>query len=257
MSDSPRIILWDIETTHNIVATFRLYDKYNSMLPPENILQERYIPCACWKVLGEARVHSVSVLDDPARYKKDPSDDYHVVKTLHDVLSGADVIVAHNGDQFDKPFTEGRMLYHGLKPLPPIANIDTLKVARKRFELNSNKLDYLGTFLKCGRKKPTTNGLWLRILKGDKSAIKEMVTYNKQDVALLERVFLKLRPYMENYINRHLFGKAGCPRCGSLHTQSRGIHRAITMVYQRYQCMTCGGWFRDRKRDSGVTSRVL
>src|SRR4051812_2648154 len=104
----PRIILWDIETTHNLAAVFKLYGE--DYISPENLLQERYIVCASWKVLGGKAVADVSTLDDPKRYKKTPHDDYHVCKTLHGVLSNADVIVAHNGDKYDIKFTEARML---------------------------------------------------------------------------------------------------------------------------------------------------
>lgn len=213
--------------------------------------------CAAWKTLGKASISAVSTLDDKKRFKSDPTSDLHVVTKLHEVLSSADVIVAHNGDQYDIKFTEGRMLYHGLKPLPPIYKIDTLKEARNRFLLNSNKLDYLGAYLKVGRKRPTKTGLWLRVLKNDATAIRDMVRYNKQDVALLERVFLKLAPYMTSHVNRQLFGGTGCPRCGSTKVQSRGEHRSVTQVYHRWQCQTCGGWFREAKRTRGAVSRLL
>lgn len=249
----PRIVLWDIETTHNLVAVFKLFGE--DYISPDNILQERYIVCAAWKTLGAKTVSAVSTIDNPKLYAKDPHNDYHVVKTLHDVLMGADVIVAHNGDKYDIKFTEARMLYHGLSPLPPIVKIDTLKVAKDRFLFNSNRLDYLGKFLKVGGKKPTTTGLWLRVLQGDKAAIKEMVVYNKQDVNVLEKVFLKLQPYMANHISRQLFGQtAGCPRCGSTKVQSRGAHKATTRTYQRYQCQDCGGWFRELKANSKSTT---
>jgi DNA polymerase III epsilon subunit-like protein len=240
----PRIILWDIETTHNLAAIFRLFEDYTSH---ENIIQERYVVCAAWKALGENRVQAVSTLDNPSLYRRNPHDDRHVVKTLHNVLSEADVIIAHNGDSYDIKFTEGRMLAHGLSPLPPITSIDTLKVAKSRLLLNSNKLDYLARYLGFGKKVRTDNEMWLDILKGGPAAtvaIKKMVEYNKHDVVLLEKVFLKLRPYCANHINRALFGGTGCPRCGSTHVQSRGTHKAISRVYSRYQCQDCGGWFR-------------
>jgi len=252
----PKILLWDIETTHNLVAAFRLFEDFT---PPENVLQERYVVCAAWKWLGEKHPHAVSTLDDPKLYKKDPHNDLHVLKTLHKVLSEADVIVAHNGDKYDIKFVEGRMLAQGLPALPPINSIDTLKVAKGRFLLNSNRLDYLGTLLKVGRKIKTSNSLWLDVLRGEKKAIKEMVKYNKQDVELLEAVFMKLRPYMPNYISRQLFGQTdGCPRCGSKHVQSRGFHKAITKVYRRYQCQDCSGWFRELMPHRKSTSfRIL
>lgn len=241
-SKGPRIILWDIETTQNLVAVFRLTQ--NDYIQPDNIIQERYVVSAAWKVLGESKVHAVSTLDDPKRFAKNPHDDYHVLKVLHDILSSADVIIAHNGDAYDIKFTEGRMLIHGFTPLPPITKIDTLKTARNRFLLNANNLNYLGKILKVGGKKETTPGLWLKVLQGDRMAIKQMVAYNKKDVLLLEKVFLKLQPYIDNHVNRHLYGQTGCPRCASLKVQSRGFHRALTQVYRRFQCQTCGGWFK-------------
>lgn len=241
---APKIVFWDIETTHNLVAKFNLSEEY---IQHENIVQERYIVCASWKEQG-GRVQAVSTLDDPKLYKKDPHNDSHVVKALHGMLTSADVIVAHNGDNYDIKFTEGRMLFWGLDPLPPILKLDTLQIARSKFLLNSNRLDYLARYLGIGHKKPTKSGLWLRVLKGDKDAVREMVEYNKHDVVLLEKVFERLSPYMSNYVNRQLFGQEeGCPRCGSLETPIKTIHRSLTQAYERYQCRACRGWFRDRK----------
>lgn len=254
----PRVLLWDVETSHNLAAVFRLTQ--NDYIQPDNIVQERYIICAAWKTLGEKKISAVSTLDDPALYKKDPFNDLHVVKTLHGVLSQADIIVAHNGDQYDIKFTKGRMLVQGLPPLPPILSIDTLKTARNQFLLNANNLDYLGKMLGVGRKKNTPKGLWLRVLQGDKKAIREMVAYNKGDVQLLEDVFLKLRPHIPDHVNRQLFtgDKSGCPRCGSKHVQSRGVHRALTQTYQKFVCVDCGGWYRNRKASGeGTSTRVL
>ena len=258
MPTTPKIVLWDIETSHNLAAVFGL--AHNDYINPDNIVQERYIICAAWKTLGEKRIYATATTDNAKAYKADPHDDRYVVRELHRVLSDADVIVAHNGDCYDIKFTEGRMLYHGLPPLPPLVKIDTLKEARNRFLLNSNKLDYLGKYLGVGQKKHTSNGLWLRVLKGDAKAVDEMVKYNKQDVSLLERVFLKLQPYMANHVNRHLFGnKEGCPRCGSPKIQSRGVHRTITQVYQRMHCQGCGGWFRAKTADKSlrIHTRIL
>jgi hypothetical protein len=152
------------------------------------------------------------------------------------------------------------MLTQGLPPLPPVLSIDTLRVARSQFLLNANNLNYLGNLLGVGRKKPTANGLWLRVLAGDQKAIREMVDYNKGDVELLERVFLKLQPYIPDHVNRQLFAQGtGCPRCGSTNVQSRGTHKATTQTYQRYQCNACHGWFRERKATKGTSTqhRVL
>lgn len=252
----PRILLYDIETSLLPVAVFSL--THNDYIHPDSILSERYIISASWQWEGEEKVHAVSVIDDPKRFDKNPHDDLFVVKTLHNVMSEADVLVGHNSDQFDNKWVRTRILFHGLPPLPPITTLDTFKVGKKHFNFCSNKLDYIGKFLGLGKKAHTSPGLWMRVLNGEKKAVREMVEYNKQDVVLLGKVFHKLRPYMDNRINRELFGGTGCPRCGSSKIQSRGVHRAITKVYQRFCCNSCGGWFRELKSDSKSTKlRVL
>lgn len=253
----PKILFWDIETSLQPVAVFQL--SHNDWIDPSSILQERYIICAAWSWNDEEKVHTVSVADNKKRYAKDPHDDRHVVETLHKVLADADIIVHHNGDSFDKKWVDTRALFHGLPALPPVQSIDTYKVAKNRFYLNSNKLDYIAKLLKVGEKIKTSPGLWMRVLNGDKRAVAEMVEYNKGDVTVLREVFHKLKPYINNYPSLELFGGDGCPRCGSDKIQSRGLHRALTRTYQRYQCQDCCGWFRKLKADEGSTtsSRVL
>ncbi len=242
---NPRILFWDIETTHNLAAVFKLFGE--DYISHENIVQERYIVCGAWKWDGEKRVQGVSVLDDPKRFKRDPHDDRHVVETLHGVLSQADIIVAHNGDKYDTKFHAARALACGLQPLPPIASVDTLKVAKSRFLFNSNRLDYLGQYLGLGRKKSTPRGLWLDVLRGDAKAVKVMLSYNKQDVILLEAVYRKLAPYA---IKRFSEVRQGCPRCGSQQVKANGTRRTLTHAYQSWQCKACGGYFQSIKGES-------
>lgn len=256
----PRVLFYDLETSFNIVAAFQLWDRGGNNIPHQNIISERYIICACWKWLGEDKIHSVAVTDSPQRYKKNPYDDRYVVEKLHEVLSEADVVIAHYGDGFDNKYVRTRALYHGLSPISPFISVDTKKIASSQFLFNSNRLDYLGRFLGVGRKISTKSDLWMDVLRGDQRAIKEMVNYNKGDVSLLEKVFLKLRPFMPDYVNRQLYGGGAneCPRCGSSHIQSRGLHRALTRVYRRWHCQSCSGWFRTAKAEKGtVTFRNL
>lgn len=250
MSRAPRTLIYDIETSLQPVAVFALAN--NDWIDQKNILGERHLVSVCWKWVGESKVHSISLLNDPTRFARDPHDDTHICKVFHKVLMDADVLVAHNGDNFDLKYLKTRMLVHGLAPLPPITSIDTYKVAKQQFLLNSNALDYVGHFLGFGRKKKTPAGLWLDVLNGSRKAIKTMVLYNRRDVLLLEKVFKKLIAYAPNHINRELFPNTfGCPRCGSHKTQSRGVHRAISKVYRRWQCNSCGGWFKSTKAEPG------
>jgi hypothetical protein len=254
-TNGPRVLFYDEETTHNIVAAFNLYGK--DYLPHDNILQERYIVCASWKWWHQDKIHSVSVLDDRKRYKANPHDDYFVVDKLSKAIEESDIIVAHNGDQYDYKFLTARRMAHKLKPLSPTKSIDTYKIAKSKFLFNSNRLDYLGAFLGLGRKRKTSPGLWLRVLAGDPQAVKEMVDYNKGDVELLEDIFEYFLPYVPS-LNQRLYGKnSGCVYCGSTHVQRRGTHVAETRTYQRFQCQACGGWFREGKPELSVSARGL
>lgn len=232
-----RYLLWDVETSHMIAATFQLRD---IDLQPDNIIQDWYIICAAWKFLDEDKVYTVSVSS------KDPSNDYGVVKFLLEVLSQSDCLIAHNGDAFDLKKLNTRAIYHGFKPLPPLRTIDTLKVARRYFKFSSNRLDYLGKFLGVGEKQATSPGLWMRVLKGDFGAIREMVQYNKQDVRLLEKVYLKLRPYMTSHPNEGIgLGVPACRNCGSVHIKRNGHKYTLTGKIQRLTCVDCGAWMTE------------
>ncbi len=245
-SKPPKIGIYDIETSLALMATFGLKVDY---IPHENIIQDWYVICGCWKTLGEKKIHAVSVLDDPDRFAKSPIDDYHVVKTLRDMMAGYDILVHHNGDKFDVKKINARLIYHGLEPLPPLLTVDTLKEARRVAAFTSNRLDYLGKFLGLGGKDKTSGGLWLRVLSGCIKAIKEMVKYNKRDVDLLEKVYLKLLPYMKHpNVNRC---GASCPKCGGHDIQLRGFATTRNgTVHQRTQCKKCGAWSKFRKSEA-------
>jgi hypothetical protein len=202
---APRVLIYDIETSLQLAAIFDL--KYNDFISPDNLVSERYVISICWKWLGEKKVYAVSVLDDPKRYAKDPHDDTYVLKEFSKILGEADVLVAHNGDAFDYRYLKTRMIIKGLEVLPPIASIDTYKVVKSQFKFNANRLDYVGKVLGVGGKVDTPKGLWLDVLKGSKKAIQTMVDYNKGDVTLLEGVFLKLRAFIPNHLNRELLGE--------------------------------------------------
>jgi DNA polymerase III epsilon subunit-like protein len=157
-----RTIFWDVETSPLIVPVWGLWE---NNIDHTNILEETNILCACWKELGKAEIRDLRV--DPSN----PRDDKGLCRVLKNVLSEADVIVAHNGDDFDLRVLNARLIYHGFDPLPPITTIDTKKVAKSKFRFVSNRLDYLGAYLGLGRKKKTSFKLWLDVLNGNQKAL--------------------------------------------------------------------------------------
>lgn len=242
MGKIPKIILYDLETLPMVTATFSLYpDSINH----DNIISDWSIISVCWKELGKPTIYSSSILDDKQAFKEDVNNDLVVVARLRTIFQDADIIIGHNSKKFDTKKLNARLIYHGLDPLPSgLQQIDTLTEVRKIAAFSSNRLDYLGKHLLGEGKSETSKGLWLRVLKGDKAAVKEMIIYNKRDVQLLEDLYLKLRPYMKNPPHLGvLYGEDkqySCPKCGSNDLTDHKLRYSAAGVKKlQKQCNNC------------------
>lgn len=233
-----KVLLFDIETSPNVGLTWGRYEQ--DVL---HFKKEWELLSIAWKWLGEKSTHVRTRLN-----YKDRSDKA-ITAALWALLDEADIVIAHNGRKFDARKSSAKFLEHGMPPPSPYKVIDTVLVARSKFHLNSNKLDDLGKLLGVGRKKHHGEGidLWLRCMAGDRKAYATMAAYNKQDVVLLEKVYLKLRPWMGAQGDVHMVD--GCPKCGSKHLQSRGFKATVASKYRQYQCQNCGAWSRGRLVD--------
>jgi len=176
----PRVLIYDIETSYNIVKAFRA--GYNLTINPGDIIKERKIICISYKWLDEDRTYTIA-------WDKN-QDDKFLLEQFIEVLNEADLIVAHNGDRYDIKFIKARAVKQGLKMRIKYPSFDTLKVAKSKFLFNSNKLDYLGEFFGLGKKIPTTMALWDGVIL-DKcpKAMNKMIEYCERDVKLLEDIY--------------------------------------------------------------------
>lgn len=181
-----RIIFFDLEVSPNVVLSWRIGRKVS--LSMDDIIKERAIMCVCWKFEGNDTVYSLQWKD---------GDDKELLEKFAKIADNCDILCGHNGDNFDIKWLRTRCLYHGIQLSPKFHTIDTLKAAKSGFLFNSNKLDYIGQFLKLGRKIPTQYEMWKKILLlNDKKTLDAMVTYCKGDVLLLEKVYNKMKSYM-------------------------------------------------------------
>jgi uncharacterized protein YprB with RNaseH-like and TPR domain/predicted RNA-binding Zn-ribbon protein involved in translation (DUF1610 family) len=233
-----RIVFLDIETAPSLGW---VWAKWNT-----NVIdfeKNWHILSFSWKWLGEKEVHVKGLIDYPG-YEKNKENDKALVTDLWKILDQADIIIAHNGDDFDLPKTNTRLITHGIKPPSPYKTVDTLKIARRVFKFDSNKLDELGRYLGVGRKMPHTGfHLWHGCMTGDPESWKLMKEYNKQDVILLEQVYFLMRPWAKSHPQVNQGELLACPKCGSLKVQRRGFSFTAFRKKQRYQCQECTGWF--------------
>lgn len=241
-----KILMLDLETFPNLGYTWQKYEQTVIRFVKES--------CICTyaaKWLGNPKVMS-GALPDYAGYKPGSYDDKKLVQDLWKLVAEADIVVAHNGDDFDIRVCNARFLKHGLVPPAPIKTVDTKKVAKRVARFNSNSLNDIGQFLDFGKKIKTDFDLWEGCINGDKKSWKLMVTYNKKDVLLLERLYLYLRPWMKTHPNLVAEYGGVCPKCNSENVQYRGYAITSTRRYRRFQCKNCGGWGRSTKSEGGA-----
>lgn len=239
MKRKTRILLYDIETSYTVGATWGLYEQ-NVV----KVLIDPYILSVSWKWLGEKTTHVVSLPDFPL-FKKDKKNDRDLVKVMWKLFDDADIIIAHNGNSFDQKWTYARFLVNGMTPPSPSIYIDTKLVAKSKFRFNSNSLNNLAGYFGIGEKIHTDIDLWVGCIeRNELSSWHKMCKYNKRDVVLLEKVYLKMLPYITNHPNLNLFGETltSCPNCGSDDLQKRGHSYTRTSKNERLKCNGCGSW---------------
>ena len=230
----PKRLFYDIETSYNIVKSWRV--GYNLSLQPEDIIQERAIITIAYKWEGE---------DDVTVLSWNKGCDKKIIEDFVKVMSEADEMVGHNLDRYDTKFIMGRALKHGIPALPKYQSTDTLKLAKKHFMLNSNKLDYIAQYLGIGHKtKHRGMPMWDDIiLRNDPKALEEMIEYNVQDIFLTEQVYHKLMEYSlpkVNHASKQTGNKHTCPQCGSDHAELHKTYISGTGTKTRLMnCLNC------------------
>lgn len=240
-SPEARVLIYDIETAPDVSYTFG--PKWQTNVA--KFQQPWFILSVAWKWLGESRVNVLG-LDDFDDYDKDRTNDKNLVTEIANLFDEAVVAVTHNGVAFDGPRVSTRMLIHGLDPPAPYMNVDTCKVARRQFGFQSNSLKDLAGFLGL-ELKADAGGIdtWLECMAGDAKAWRKMKRYNKQDVVVLEELYLRLLPWIAKHPNLAAYEDKpeGCPRCGAeAGWTSRGWRWNSSTKRRLFQCKACGGY---------------
>lgn len=167
---------------------------------------------------------------------------------MHALLDEAEIVIHYNGNKFDIPVLNREFLKHGLGPPSPYRQIDLYRVVKQMFRFESNKLKSILKDLSLEEKLDHEGWpLWVGCMKGKPSAWRKMGAYNRNDVAILEPLYERLRPWIGQHPTLALEDGLACPKCGSRQYQQRGKQMATAKVYTRYQCSSCGGWFRSSK----------
>lgn len=234
-SNMPKVGLFDVET---LPLEGFAWQMYNWNFSPDQIINGTGFLSWAGKFLNESEMYSDILTPAEALVK----DDERITKSCWEFLAQCDVVVGHNLMDFDAKVANTFFLKHGLPPLKYIM-VDTLRIARKFFKFDSNKMGVLNRQLGLTEKMENEGfPLWRSCREGDQDALDRMIAYNRQDVLALEDLFYKLRPYAPHQFNVALFNeieKQMCPVCGSDRLEIIGNYYTPAGVWDSFRCQNC------------------
>lgn len=238
----PAILLIDVETLPLQVYTWHTSKQ---RINHGQIIEDFCLVSWSAKWLFEAEMMS-DVLTPKEAVRRD---DKRICQSLWKLLERADIVCGHNLIKFDNRKINARFLLNDINPPSPYQFIDTLREAQKAFGFSSHRLDYLGQIFVEKQKIKTDFELWVKCCNGDEKSLQEMVTYNEEDVRLLEDVYVKIRPYIKSHPNLALYAETDemiCPNCGANHLIECGVYTTMLNQFESLRCDCCGAVSRKR-----------
>lgn len=171
-----RVAVFDIEATH-------LKADFGFML------------CAAVKIIG-GPLYTFRI-DDYAGYKREPWNDRRLVLDVRDFLEAQDLLVSYNGKRFDVPFLQSRLAFWREDLMEPKLHVDMLYTVRHKLLLHSGSLESAQAFFGYKNGKTTLMGdIWVKASHGHRASLEYVVDHCERDVLVLERLFLKLKPFL-------------------------------------------------------------
>jgi len=237
----PKILTLDIERFKGRaeIEFWDLSDYKHRRIHPSDVTEWPRTICAAWRWYGGKRVEFAAEWENAGRDG--------MLKRLWDCYHQADIIVGHNVQAFDTKKLRSEWLLMGLGPPSPSKYVDTLKVFRSVFGLESNTLDSILTRLGLQGKTDRYDVETARLaLGGNKAAQRRLRAYNVGDIEASELLYDRIRPWIPSHPNIGLWSGEDrvCPNCGSEELEASGWARTALTAYAQYLCQGCGTWLR-------------
>lgn len=258
LNHEAKVVTLDIETAP---IKGKVWGLWKNNVALNQIASDWFLLSFCAHWMGEPED---KVIYDDLRGEVDKEDDTRLLHQLWDILNRADIVVTQNGVAFDQKKINARFLLNGFPPPSPYKSIDTKLMACQKFAFTSNKLEYFTeNFPGIKHKKLKHNKypgmeLWNAVARDELDAWEEMRVYNINDVLGTEEVYLIMRGWIDGHPNVNVYSDdttVRCHRCGSDHIVRRGSQYTDSGRYQRFRCMSCGGWSRSRYTENSMAKR--
>ena len=193
--------------------------KYNSYISPDNVIKDYSVLCWSAKWLFEPEVMGEKVTGKQAINREDAD----ILTEMWRLLNEADIVVVQNGKKFDIPKLNSRFLLAGFPPPMYYQVVDTKEVMAKHFGFSSNKLDYVNGFLGLDCKDEMEFQDWIDCVHGSEEALAKMLHYNKDDVVIMEELYLKLRPWIPGHANLGGIKRGVSVKKNNAHPRASGL----------------------------------
>ena len=254
-----KILLYDCESLPNVSLTWGTYDQ-NVI----KVLERRMVCSIAWQWYPSHKKEVLALCDMPG-YDPKIKSNRALIEAFLAVLTTADVAVGHNIDEFDDKMVNTDIFIQKLTPPAPHKTVDTLRVCRTKFRLNSNKLGDVCEELGIGKKVPHPGiSMWEGCRAGDAKSWETMKKYNLGDVdPLLRGLYEHVRPWMTRHPNVLVDSLTpsipACPTCGHNGLSSDGWRYTQTQAYIRMICQApkCRARCRKMKVGKGWAYRPL
>lgn len=242
-----KILFLDIETSIPKVYTYGLYDQNISIA---NVIEHPRMIAFTAKWMGRKKVEAYSEYHQSRK---------EMLDAMWALLDEADVVMGWNSKSFDIKWINSEFMVEKMTPPAPYKQVDLMQETKKNARFLSNKLSYVSQrLLNDDKIDYSMAAMWIKVDNPNtpeterKKEWDAMLRYAKKDTALLEPLFLELRPWikMPHPVSEN---PESCHNCGGSHLQRRGTVRAMYSEYDRMFCVDCGKWLRGTSR-RGVTN---
>lgn len=151
--------------------------------------------CGVVKQYGVDKLTTIRA-DEFPNWDKHRSDNKPVIKALIERLQDFDILVAHNGQYFDKTWLNSACLKYNITPVLRWRKfVDPVLIARRHMRMARNSLHYLIDYFDIQEKKtPIDFKDWMRATHdGSRTAMNRIVKHCQADVLSLEPVYDEVR----------------------------------------------------------------
>jgi hypothetical protein len=247
-----RILILDVERLDGITAQhwWDRGDLQKRYIHHETVIREPRTTICCAKWYSEPDVIRLAEWDKGGRRD--------FLRTVHGLISEADIVIGHNLDRADIPWLKGDFylprIGHKHRPnlptLPPFKTVDTLKVLRK--ELGSGApFKSLAAFCQIvgipGKTDTYDREAMERAVAGSVEDQQRETDYCAGDVLATQWLYDWCRPHIKNHPALFVDGEdklTTCNRCGGETKPTARRYVANVLTYSMRKCTRCGGYSR-------------